>query len=67
VVWTQGFGVEDTTTQTPVTPDSIFPVASISKAFTAWEAMRLVEGWQTRSGYPHRTIPDPLETAGRRF
>jgi CubicO group peptidase (beta-lactamase class C family) len=43
VIWAQGYGAADLKTQQPVTADSIFSVASISKAVTAWEVMRLVE------------------------
>lgn len=43
VVWSAGYGEADLATGTPMTPDTPFNVASISKAFTAWEIMRLVE------------------------
>lgn len=32
VVYTQGYGVSDTTANTPVTPDTVFRAGSISKA-----------------------------------
>ena len=39
-----GFGVADVETQTPVKPDqSLYLVASVSKAVTAWGVMKLVE------------------------
>jgi len=46
LVWSQGYGVgihEQGREEAPVTADMPFNVASISKALTAWEIMRLVE------------------------
>jgi CubicO group peptidase (beta-lactamase class C family) len=43
LVWSQGYGVSDAQSATPITPETPFSVASISKALTAWEIMRLVE------------------------
>lgn len=43
VVWSKGYGVANLETQEVVTPDTPFSVASISKALTAWEIMRMVE------------------------
>jgi CubicO group peptidase (beta-lactamase class C family) len=43
VVWAEGFGVANTITGKPVTADTIFEVASISKVVTAYTALRLVE------------------------
>ena len=40
---TRGFGVTNLDDVRPVTPDTIFPIASISKTFTATAVMRLVE------------------------
>ena len=39
----RGLGVADTATARPVTPDTLFQAASISKPVTAWGVMRLVE------------------------
>ncbi len=36
VIWTKGYGVEDKTTGKPVTPETVFQAASISKSVTAW-------------------------------
>jgi len=41
--WTQGFGYADTTNNIPVTEDTVFMIASVSKLFTAIAAMQLVE------------------------
>jgi CubicO group peptidase (beta-lactamase class C family) len=43
VVWTEGFGVANTITRRPVTPDTAFGVASNSKVVTAYIALRLVD------------------------
>ncbi len=43
VTWAQGYGVADVAAGTPVTGDTVFQAASISKAVTAWGVMRLVE------------------------
>jgi len=43
IVWTEGFGVTNVITDKPVTPGTVFEVASISKVVTAYTALRLVE------------------------
>jgi CubicO group peptidase (beta-lactamase class C family) len=43
VAWTEGFGVANTITGRPVTPDMAFAVASNSKVVTAYIALRLVD------------------------
>jgi CubicO group peptidase (beta-lactamase class C family) len=43
IVWTEGFGVTNTITAKPVTPDTLFEVASNSKVMTAYVALRLVD------------------------
>lgn len=35
VVWTKGFGVASVETRTPVTPDTLFQIGSMTKSFTA--------------------------------
>jgi len=42
-VYAEGFGVKDITTQEPVTANSLFHVASVSKTFVATAVMQLVE------------------------
>ena len=42
-VWAQGYGLADKANGIPVTRDTVFQVASISKPVTAWSVMRLVE------------------------
>ncbi|MCU0519899.1 MAG: beta-lactamase family protein [Anaerolineae bacterium] len=43
VVYARGFGVQSLDTRVPVTPESIFCVASIAKCFVACAMMQLVE------------------------
>ena len=43
VVYARGFGVQSLETGAPVTPDSLFCVASITKCFVATAVMQLVE------------------------
>ena len=43
VAWTEGFGVANTITGPPVTPDMAFEVASNSKVVTGYVALRLVD------------------------
>jgi CubicO group peptidase (beta-lactamase class C family) len=41
--WTKGYGLADVTTKAPVTAETTFQAASISKPVTAFAVMRLVE------------------------
>ncbi|MBF9031000.1 serine hydrolase [Rhodobacterales bacterium HKCCE3408] len=43
LVWEAGFGIADTGTQAPVTPDTVFEAASVAKPVTAWAILRLAE------------------------
>lgn len=43
IVWQEGFGVANTITRKPITPDTIFEVASNSKVVAAYIALRLVD------------------------
>jgi len=43
VAWTQGFGLANSFTRRPVTPDTPFEAASLGKTITAYAALRLVE------------------------
>ena len=42
VVWTKGFGVANMLTRRPITPETLFEVASNSKVVTAYITLRLV-------------------------
>lgn len=57
--WARGWGLRDLTTCAPVTPDTAFQTASISKAVTAVIALRLVE--QGKIGLD-RNINDALRS-----
>ena len=52
VVWSKGYGLADKARGVPVTPDTVFQVASISKSVTAWGVMRLVEKGQLNLDAP---------------
>lgn len=43
IIWVQGYGYADRAEATPMTPQRLFGVASISKSVTAWGVMSLVE------------------------
>lgn len=43
LVWSQGFGYADTESKIPITSDTLFRTASITKLFTATAIMRLVD------------------------
>ena len=43
IAWTEGFGVKNTITRKPVTSNTLFEVASLSKVVTAYMALRLVD------------------------
>lgn len=42
-VFSAGFGAADVTSNTPVTPDTLFGIGSVTKSFTALAIMQLVE------------------------
>jgi CubicO group peptidase (beta-lactamase class C family) len=43
LLWAKGFGVKSTKTNEPVTEDTIFEAASLTKPFFAYAAMKMVE------------------------
>ncbi len=43
IVWTRAYGLADRETGRPMTTDTVFQVASISKSVTAWAVLRLAE------------------------
>lgn len=55
VVWAEGFGYADKTSNVPATPETVYGVGSISKLFTATAAMQLAEQGKL-------DIDKPLET-----
>ena len=48
IEWARGYGFADTTTNKPVSPDTLFQAASISKSVTAFAALRLVQQGKLR-------------------
>jgi len=60
IIWQEGFGVTNTITGNPVSPSTLFEVASISKAVTAYAALRLVEQVKLDLDAPATSyLPDP--------
>jgi len=43
VVWAQGFGYADIKNKVPATPETVYPIGSISKLFTVMATMQLAE------------------------
>jgi len=59
IVWSEGFGVSDLASATPVTPATRFGVGSISKALTLAAALRLVDEGRLDLDAPvERYLPD---------
>jgi CubicO group peptidase (beta-lactamase class C family) len=69
VLWLKGYGRRDVAADQPVTPDTIFPLASCSKAFTTTLAAMLVGegklGWDdpVRKYLPDFHLSDPSADA----
>jgi CubicO group peptidase (beta-lactamase class C family) len=58
-LWLKGYGRRDVSAQSPVTPDTVFPLASCSKAFTTALAGLLVDEGKLQWDEPVRThLPD---------
>jgi CubicO group peptidase (beta-lactamase class C family) len=43
LAWVKGYGVADPVSGEPVTPDTVFDVASVAKPVSTWAVMKLVE------------------------
>lgn len=54
-VFAKGYGMADTTAKTPVTPDTVFHIGSITKQFTATAIMMLVQDGRIK-------LDDPITT-----
>jgi CubicO group peptidase (beta-lactamase class C family) len=69
IAYTRSYGVRDTTTGAPVTPDTQFAIASITKSFTALGVMLLVQRGKVTLDEPLTTyipefrLSDPAATA----
>lgn len=55
LVWAEAFGVSDLTSKTPLTPSSVFPLGSTSKALTSLALGKLVEEKKLDLDAPIRT------------
>jgi CubicO group peptidase (beta-lactamase class C family) len=61
VAWTRGFGLTNVLTDEPVTPDTVFEVASNSKAVAAYAALALVRsGRLSLDGSLNDSISEPF-------
>ncbi len=55
ILWEQGFGMADKEAMRPVTPQTLFRVGSLTKAFTAASIMRLAEQGKVKLDAPVTT------------
>jgi CubicO group peptidase (beta-lactamase class C family) len=67
IVYAKGFGVRNANTQEPVTPESLFHMASISKPFVATGIMQLVEGGKIDLDEPVVTYLPYFKLADERY
>lgn len=65
IVMSRAYGVADLAQRTPVTPDTVFPINSITKAFTGVAAMREVEAGRLDLAQPIATYVPDLPEAWR--
>jgi len=64
IVWAKGFGYADLTTKEPVTPDTVFHLASLTKPFAAVVLLQLVEAGQVSLDAPVKDFDVDLEAEG---
>ena len=64
IAWTKGFGLADLTTKQPVTPDTVFHLASLTKPFAAVVLLQLVEAGQLDLDAPVATFGIDLKADG---
>ena len=62
----RGFGLTNLENPQPVTPDTIFPLASITKTITTIAMLRLVEQGSVDLDAPSAAVPAGLPGGGRR-
>lgn len=66
-VWGKGYGLANRETRTPVTQDTVFQVASISKTITAWAVMKLVEMGKLELDAPAANYLKQPRLPGKRY
>ncbi len=52
IIWTEGFGIKNTKTGEPVSKDTVFEAASLTKPFFAYVAMKFVESGELNLDKP---------------
>jgi len=57
LVWSKGFGYADLASRAPITPNSLFRIASVSKPFASAMLMQLVEEGRLRLDEPMADFP----------
>lgn len=67
LVYAKGFGFADHAGRVPVTPDTVFVAASLSKPIAAWTAMRLVERGEIALDRPVEEMLSPWPLAASKF
>src|SRR5205814_483657 len=66
VLWLKGYGVRELGADRPVTPDTVFPLASCTKAFTATLTAMLADDGKLTWDDPVRQHWPPFRLADRR-
>jgi CubicO group peptidase (beta-lactamase class C family) len=64
IVWAKGFGLADLTTSEPVTPDTVFHLASLTKPFAAVVLLQLMEAGQLDLDAPVEAFGVDLKADG---
>jgi CubicO group peptidase (beta-lactamase class C family) len=64
IVWTKGFGFADLATKQPVTTDTVFHLASLTKPFAAVVLLQLVEAGQVNLDAPVESFGVDLKADG---
>jgi CubicO group peptidase (beta-lactamase class C family) len=67
LVYAKGFGFADHAGKVPVTPDTVFVAASLSKPVAAWVTMRLAQKDAIRLDRPVADLVSPWPLAGSAF
>ena len=67
IVYAKGFGVKDLRSREPITPDSLFHMASVSKTFVATAIVQLLEQGKIQLDDPVRTYLPYFQLKDPRF